>query len=100
MGICPGRLPDPLSVADVLERYAETDSNLTGLARSERNSEIRFVIPYRSSPTHVVGPIKGNETARARQKDNFRSHDFVWQKQSGGSELLTAEEFGLSPPGP
>ena len=84
---CPDRIPGPLTIVRGQARYSSaTGYRLRGRVGPQGELAMRMITPpssgggYRPFEISVSGNIDGAGTARARQKSNSCSYDFVWQK--------------------
>jgi hypothetical protein len=86
MGQCPDRIAGPLTVVKGQVRYTSaTGRKLKGTVGPQGELAMRLLAPpgsngYRPVELDVSGTIDGAGAARARQKSNSCSYDFVWQK--------------------
>jgi hypothetical protein len=80
LGACDERVPGPLTVVQGRARYTSgTGRQLEGLVGSQGEFAMRWVAPD-VNEMQVNGSITDTGTARARQRGNACSYDFVWQK--------------------
>jgi hypothetical protein len=87
MGQCPSRRAGPLTIFGGQAHYTTaTGRKLRGRVGPQGELAMRMVAPpssgggIRPFEISVSGNVDGAGTARARQKSNSCSYDFVWQK--------------------
>ena len=83
MGVCPDRMPGPLTIAQGQARYTDASGDhVDGTVGPQGELAMRAAGPGQSQPIEirVSGQIDGAGTVRARQTSNSCNYDFVWQK--------------------
>ena len=87
MGQCPDRRAGPLTIYSGQAHYTTaTGRKLRGRVGPQGELAMRMVAPpssgggIRPFEISVSGNVDGAGTARARQRSNSCSYDFVWQK--------------------
>jgi hypothetical protein len=91
MGVCPDRVPGPLTIVHGQARYTDASGDeVDGTVGPQGELAMRAEEPggARAMDLDVGGSIAANGTVRARQEGNSCSYDFVWQKT--GPQLTTA----------
>jgi hypothetical protein len=83
MGVCPDRMPGPLTIVHGQARYTDASGDpVDGTVGRQGEVAMRAAAPggARAMELAVRGNIAANGTIRARQEGNSCSYDFVWQK--------------------
>ena len=83
MGVCPDRMPGPLTIVHNQARYTDASGDeVDGTVGPQGELAMRAEEPggARAMDLDVSGSIVANGTVRARQEGNSCSYDFVWQK--------------------
>ena len=96
MGVCPDRVPGPLTIVQGQARYTDASGDeVDGTVGPQGELAMQAEEPggARAMDLDVSGSIAANGTVRARQEGNSCSYDFVWQKDG----QQTSSAAGRSP---
>ena len=97
MGVCPDRVPGPLTIVQGQARYTDASGDpVDGTVGPQGDLAMRAVEPggARAMELDVRGSIAANGTVRARQQGYSCSYDFVWEKH--GPQTTSAPGRSLS----